>query len=461
MTRAARRLALLASLATFPISAAARADDRPRVLIEKVRGAIAFSIENPLKNTLKAKKEIRLVSPEEAKKSVHAVIEAKTTREGPAWVATIEVKEGATGVTKKTWRLKTKEIRKLSGAIEKKAWKELGPAILASKPGPYGGGAGAVAAGGGAAKEEQPSAEASPEPKSEPRADAKKPWEPAAGASASSAGSSEGGSSASSSGAGTSEAAAVRTEVTPAGKARPHNQTPLEMALAFDYVTRSFKYNDDLFGRLHPYSLNGAPALRIGATWYPAGHFTAGFASNLGLDLGLEYVFGITSKNKDGATFPTKSLELGGALRGRIPLGDHEIALFAGGGRHTFDIGADSSGNSPGVPSVGYTYLRLGAEARFVLFPHFSARASLAWRRVLKKGDIQSDAWFPGASAVGVDALLGAGYEVIDGLEVQLAFIGRRYAFSFNPIPGDKNVAGGALDQYLAGTVGVAYALGR
>src|SRR5262249_25681098 len=145
----------------------------------------------------------------------------------------------------------------------------------------------------------------------------------------------------------------------------------------------------------------------------------------------------------------------------RIPLGDHEVAILLGGGRHTFEVSADSSGTKPEVPSVGYAFLRAGFEARFVLFPHFSVHALAAWRRVLKKGDIQSDAWFPGATAVGVDALLGVGYEIIDGLDLQIAFNARRYGLAFNPIPGDKNVAGGALDQYFSGTLGVAYALGR
>jgi len=49
------------------------------------------------------------------------------------------------------------------------------------------------------------------------------------------------------------------------------------------------------------------------------------------------------------------------------------------------------------------------------------------------------------------------GYELDAGLEIRLGFDVRRYFFSMNPEVGDPFIAGGALDQYLGYTLGIAY----
>ena len=45
------------------------------------------------------------------------------------------------------------------------------------------------------------------------------------------------------------------------------------------------------------------------------------------------------------------------------------------------------------------------------------------------------------------------------GLDLLVGIDYRRYFLSMHSEPGDANVAGGALDQYLAGWLGVGYRL--
>ena len=73
-------------------------------------------------------------------------------------------------------------------------------------------------------------------------------------------------------------------------------------------------------------------------------------------------------------------------------------------------------------------------------------------------GGIGSYAWFPQAKANGMDTGLFVGFGLPLGFEIRVGMDYRRYWFDLNPVPPNPPyVAGGALDQYLAGTVGIAW----
>jgi hypothetical protein len=93
---------------------------------------------------------------------------------------------------------------------------------------------------------------------------------------------------------------------------------------------------------------------------------------------------------------------------------------------------------------------------------HFSLHASLDYLKVLSAGALTSTT-FPHASANGLDAALGAGYEIGRTFELQASASLRRYGFDMRSQPGDRVVAGGASDQYLSMVFGIAYrpSLGR
>jgi len=86
--------------------------------------------------------------------------------------------------------------------------------------------------------------------------------------------------------------------------------------------------------------------------------------------------------------------------------------------------------------------------------------ARLAYLAVTDAGEIGEDDWFPRLSVAGIEATLEAGYVLPDGLSLRLGVDLRRYFYSLNPEPGDAWIAGGALDQYVAGQLGAVWAFG-
>ena len=239
----------------------------------------------------------------------------------------------------------------------------------------------------------------------------------------------------------------------PAGRSR----APLSVALGVSFQNRDYSYNDDAFESLRPYELAGAPAIAADVRWYPAAHFVDGFARHIGVDFRGRYLVGVSSEDADGNEFGTSSFDLVGGLRGRFPLGSHEVGLALGFGQHQFSVDVPDDG--PALPSVTYTYLRIGADGRVGLPADLHIYGGFAWRQVFSAGDLDSDEWFPRASTGGLDAQLGIGWVFYQGLELRLGGELTRYFFSLNAEPGDARVAGGALDQYITGTIDVVWTL--
>ncbi|MEM7675812.1 MAG: hypothetical protein AAF449_07400, partial [Myxococcota bacterium] len=236
------------------------------------------------------------------------------------------------------------------------------------------------------------------------------------------------------------------------------NRSPLTVALGIGLQSRDYSYTDDVFQALRPYELSGAPAITADLRWYPAGHFTDGLWSHIGFDARLRYLVAVSSEDSEGNQFDTGSFDAFGSIRGRLPFGTHEAGLALGFGQHTFDVDLPEDG--PALPTVSYSYLRIGADSRFSLPAGLQLYVGGGWRQVLSSGDVGSDVWFPNASQGGVDAQLGLGWVFYDNLELRLGAEYTRYFFSLNPEVGDDPVAGGALDQYISGTFDIVWSLG-
>jgi hypothetical protein len=71
----------------------------------------------------------------------------------------------------------------------------------------------------------------------------------------------------------------------------------------------------------------------------------------------------------------------------------------------------------------------------------------------LSVGDIAN--WFPRATAAGIELSLASTYRVTGNIYTRLTAVYSRAFFDFHAQPGDKYVAGGALDQTLALALGV------
>ena len=239
--------------------------------------------------------------------------------------------------------------------------------------------------------------------------------------------------------------------------------SPLDVGLGVVAFTRHLKYNDDLSG-LSSYRLDLGPSIGLQAHWYPVAHFDSGALANIGLDLRARMMFAVDT-GLDDQTFSTSSHAFGIGLRGRLPLGEHELGAVIGYANQTFAIASaktDAGVVDPGIPSASYGFLRLGLEARLV-FGAVHVGAAAAILPVLSTGEVER--WFPRSSALGLEGQLSVGYALSRSLELEAAFGMQRIALSMNPELDDvdlgRPIAGGAVDEMLFGTLGACFYLGR
>lgn len=254
------------------------------------------------------------------------------------------------------------------------------------------------------------------------------------------------------------EPAKVRTKA-------EERHTAVDIEVAFRMVHRNLRYNDDVAGDLRDYTLQAGPGMGLKFQYYPGAHFTAGVGAQFGIDFEWESLFKFDSTRADGQTFPTESQQFLVGARWRYPIKRWEPSVALGYGVHTFEIGVSGppvagEDNTSGIPSVRYRFVRLaggfrvgiGAKERFIV------GASIGFRGVFSLGGIESSIWFPEAEANGMDAMLMIGFALPKGFEIRMGGDYRRYWFDLNPVPPDApRVAGGALDQYWGGSMGVAW----
>lgn len=249
-------------------------------------------------------------------------------------------------------------------------------------------------------------------------------------------------------------------EPPPAADTEDHPEA-LRLGLRGGVLSRSFKYTDDLNQSLRPYELGAAPFARLDLEWYPAASFTSGVAAHFGLVGGYQRAFAVDSETSDGTTLDTQSSAWDAGLRGRIPLGNHELGISVRYGQDRFEL---DDGDRNFIPSVDYRFVRPALDARLG-FGSVFVGLGVGYRVVLSAGEFSERPWFPDQTAGAVDAKLEGGLSLGD-LDVLLGAGLVRYFFTLNPNPDDVGavddgdaVAGGAVDQYLTGYLGLAYRL--
>jgi hypothetical protein len=241
-----------------------------------------------------------------------------------------------------------------------------------------------------------------------------------------------------------------------AAKGRP---SPLEVWLGFRGFDRDFSYNEDLAeftDGAAEQNTYGGPGVAgfLSLRWYPVAHVKGGFLAHLGIQGGYERGFLTRTKSPTGRELDVSYQEFFVGLRGRIPLGRHDLGVSASYGQHTFTIEDDEVL----LPDVKYGYLRPAVDGRF-RFGKGLAGFSLGYRNVLSAGQIQDDDWYPNADAGGIDLGVFGGYTPTGSYDLMAGVDLRRYFFSLNPEPGDTRIAGGAVDQYLGVWLGAAWHL--
>jgi hypothetical protein len=235
-----------------------------------------------------------------------------------------------------------------------------------------------------------------------------------------------------------------------------------------EVVRRDFTYKDQIHDfypncmrcQLSDYHLPLQPGGFVKLELYPAAFFSGGFVSNIGLT--FEFHRGLTTKSsyvRDGVKqeFENLSQQWAAGARFRFPFENAEVGAVVQYGIHKFFLMGDET--QPIVPDVKYGFVKIGADTAFML-GKVTLGARIGVRLLGSLGELET-LWFPGATGTGLDAGIFGGYSLSDSLAIMAGIDMLRYGFDFNAIPEDNRVAaGGAIDQYFVGSLGVRFQLG-
>ncbi|HWA75000.1 MAG TPA: hypothetical protein VG937_21825 [Polyangiaceae bacterium] len=357
----------------------------------------------------------------------------------------LSVRDGATGKQLKEIELKAPQGPKLKAAVEKKLPKQLYAAFGLSTPAEE-------AKKKALAKQEAEEAGAEEE-----------------GGAAEESNAAEGGAEeASASEEGGSEAEPDKSEGDKPAEPREATDTPLDLRLGLHFSKRDFTFKDTLSQLLPNASVN-IPlrdyhaqldlSLFLRAEFYPGAMLGGqGMAANIGLAAGFDY--GIPSKTvytpAGGAQLTLKSnaQDWYVGAKVRVPASPTlGFGFFAGYGQQKYILKGDET--APLVPDVAYNSIRVAADVHATLGKLF-VEGQLGARLVTSAGELgDKNIWFPHVAGRAVDARLGLGYQVTPLIAVVASGEFVRYGLDFNPLPDNSpKVAGGAVDQYLGGTLG-------
>jgi hypothetical protein len=247
------------------------------------------------------------------------------------------------------------------------------------------------------------------------------------------------------------------TSTVAARSSRPPPSSSQEGAVLLDAsigaasLLRLLDYSDDLFGALREYRLplSALGALRVEA--WPAAR-EGGALSHFGLSASAEQSFLLKSGRQGGPSFSTNAQRITFGLVGRLPVQRAEVTLGAAYGWQDFSISGEGDPARPDIPNVTYRFLRAGAGLRLELKPRVALLASAAYLHVLDSGQIATSDYFPRLTVAGVEAGVGAAWQFSSPWEVRVGVDYRRYFFNMHPEPGDRLIAGGALDNYVVAT---------
>jgi hypothetical protein len=256
-------------------------------------------------------------------------------------------------------------------------------------------------------------------------------------------------------------------EASDGSAAAKRGRRPIEVILGVRGYNRKFNYTPTPDPYLRSYELNVGPAIVGAVRVYPGAFFTDNTWSHIGIQARYEFGLATTAEtpraNGTIASLTTASSEFHIGLRGRAPLGEHELGVFGLFGTHAFTLKGDENPNADPyalVPDVNYQFLRFGVDARFAI-SKFMVGGHIAPRFLLSMADIdKARVWFPGASGSGLDFGVLVGWRLAPWLSAVGGADVVRYGFDFNAIPSDNRVvAGGASDTYLSVWLGAMVSL--
>ncbi len=238
---------------------------------------------------------------------------------------------------------------------------------------------------------------------------------------------------------------------------RPSAGPMLTLQAAMGVGMRHFSYVDRLTPSLRPYDLDAAPMASVTATVFPLEFTRVPVLRDLGVTGEYAQAFATSSQDSAGTHVGTtwQSFDVGAIER--IPLMRAllaNVSLGYGGNDFQFDQGLSAGAALPGV---AYRFVRVGAGIRVELPLAFAVFAGGSYMDILDTG--ATGQLFPRETVGGVEGHLGVSYAVTRHWQASLAAAYTRFFYSFNPVPGDTSVAGGALDEQTRVQAAFAYLL--
>ncbi len=237
----------------------------------------------------------------------------------------------------------------------------------------------------------------------------------------------------------------------------------LDVSVGGHAFSRSLTYHQQTTAGMTPSLREYQPRLLgdavLALQYYPAAQFgSAGFVTNIALEVNVEQAFGIQSRTPDGTNFPTSIHDYNGGVRVRLPLESLTPYLSVGYGDHAYTL-SGATRSTLVLPNTDYKYVRAAVGAVVPLSGGVSVAASGGYRYVLSAGDIKTT-YFPNLKVGGAEANLYVGYALDPSFEVRVGFDYRRYFYTMHSKANDPFVVGGAIDQTYAGSLSLAITLG-
>lgn len=223
-------------------------------------------------------------------------------------------------------------------------------------------------------------------------------------------------------------------------------------------VHRTLDFSDDLYDRLRRQQAN-IWVYQVEAELYP---FERPIGERLGLIASYESVFSGNVRDTDfSANYPVVFQEFFGGVRARHPVGKHVIGFDLTFGR--MRAGLEDTTGAANIPDMEYTLLRSSLDFS-VDFGWMRAVGSAGFRLPLGYGEVSNEQWFPRIGGYGFEASAGLAYPLSKAVSLDLSGGLRRYLLEMNSEPEDAingvaEVAGGAVDLYLAGYFGMTFRL--
>lgn len=247
----------------------------------------------------------------------------------------------------------------------------------------------------------------------------------------------------------------------------PEDGALFRLAVRGGAVRRSLRFEDDIYERLRTYDVNMG-VYQVEGIVYP---FTRPVGERLGIIASFESgVSGAVTDVDQNLEFDADFYEFFVGLRARYPVDEHEVGFdLTYGQMHAGLI--DPEGRSK-VPSTDYSVVRTSLHGALDLGA-VRGTLSAGFRLPLAYGQLKEDRWFPRVSGYGVEASAGVHYALTSSIVLELTGTLRRFVLEMNSEPEDaevgcdaregfstcSEVAGGAVDRYIAGYMGISYRL--